>query len=230
MASIYETAETFGGSCSSPKPVILSITVPEVKKLRQPTKHYVSLGIMGAADLSCLFYGVWTAGLVRIKRSLNTTPSGFSCICSSIITYVFVWLAVSKRKQLVSQFCCRSITSSLCFLSWLALNSPPGLPSLLINAGQKTTRCLNRLVHDQQWVFVLRNYQQMTTLLYSVLTLSLLIRCTRLLSSGPMEPIQSSTGDTACSLISWWVSQNGCCWIIGSVFSGDAAEMHAGSV
>ena len=39
--SLYETAATFGGQLSS-KPQITSVTIPEAKKRRQPTKHYVS--------------------------------------------------------------------------------------------------------------------------------------------------------------------------------------------
>lgn len=41
-ASIYETAATFGGPSSPQRPTLASVLIPEVKKRRQPTKHYVS--------------------------------------------------------------------------------------------------------------------------------------------------------------------------------------------
>ena len=43
MEPLYETSASFGEVIAECKPIISSVTVPEAKKRRQPTKHYVSL-------------------------------------------------------------------------------------------------------------------------------------------------------------------------------------------
>lgn len=58
--SVYETAATFGDLCLPKKPVLVLITVPQVKKRRQPTKHYVRI-LMLLVQIVCLFYTI--AGL-----------------------------------------------------------------------------------------------------------------------------------------------------------------------